>query len=225
MKENLWLDGVLVLVGDDIVNKNLSWTYNRQFEKNGFFIIRKLYDPSFLYSEVPNEDMKGKLLVYNNKLKSYYIEEELQVDGSISRHNFPKYLDINNNIKLVIESFIKRKLYKTYFYDRFYFVNQELKPHVDKEKCEISCSYHISSNLKKPWHLKLLTPYGEEKSIDLNPGDAIVYKGCEITHWRDSLPSRYNKFQKIFIKKDDTYYHQVFFHYVLQDGNYVQFAN
>jgi len=207
------------------MNKTFSWTYNQEFEKNGFFVIRKLCDPSLLYSEVPDEDMKGKLSVYDNKLKRYYVGEELQVPGSISRHNFPQYLDFHNECKLVIENFIGRKLYKTYFYDRFYFENQELKPHIDREQCEISCSYHISSNLKKLWHMKLLTPYGEEKSIDLNPGDAVIYKGCEITHWRNPLPSRYNKFQKIFIKKDDTYYHQAFFHYVLQDGNYIQFAN
>ena len=68
-----------------------------------------------------------------------------------------------------------------------------------------------------------MNPYGEEKFVQLNPGDAIVYKGIQIPHWRDPLPSRHDK--KNSTQNDDTYYHQVFFHYVLQDGNYVQFAN
>jgi hypothetical protein len=206
------------------MNKNISWTYNEEFEKNGFFIIKNLCDPSLLYSEVPNEDFKNKVLLYDNRNKTYSIQENHPCCfGSISRRNFPLYEQFQFSIKPIIEDFIGRKLYITYCYDIFYFSNQELKIHTDQEQCEISCSLHISSNLKKYWDFKLMNPYGEEKSVQLNPGDAIVYKGIQIPHWRDPLPSRHDK--KNSTQNDDTYYHQVFFHYVLQDGNYVQFAN
>jgi len=210
------------------MNKSISWTYNKEFEENGFFVIKNLYDPTYLYSEVPDENLKGKLILYDKKTKNYYgLQEETQVKNSIARRNFPEYSDAHHDIKSVLEKFIKRKLYKTYYYDRFYFANQELIPHTDHKLCEISCSLHISSNIKKPWNFKLKSLSGEEKSISLSPGDALVYKGCEVLHWRNSLESRYNKFEKmirkIFRKKDDTYYHQIFFHYVLQDGNNIQF--
>jgi len=42
-----------------------------------------------------------------------------------------------------------------------------------------------------------------------------VYKGCERPHWREPMPGS-NK--KIFDKKEELYYHQIFFHYVLADG-------
>lgn len=208
------------------MNKNISWTYNEEFEKHGFFIIKNLCDPSLLYSEVLSEDFKGKILQYCKKsgeLISILDEPEPKITDSSSRYNFPLYRQINFRIKPIIEGFIGRKLYTTYCYERFYYANQELKIHKDKEQCEISCSLHISSNLKKYWDFKLINLCGEEKSVQLNPGDAIVYKGMQISHWRDKLPSRHN--ERDFTRNDDTYYHQGFFHYVLQDGNYVQFTN
>ena len=49
----------------------------------------------------------------------------------------------------------------------------------------------------------------------------MIYKGCERPHWRDKLPSRHSGDYMIrkLNEKDDTFYHQVFFHYVLADGN------
>ena len=55
---------------------------------------------------------------------------------------------------------------------------------------------------------------GEERSVILNPGDGLIYKGCERPHWRDVLPTP----EKVEDAPTKYYYHQIFFHYVLQDG-------
>ena len=59
---------------------------------------------------------------------------------------------------------------------------------------------------------------GEERSLSLEPGDGLLYKGCERPHWREAMPTEYTKkwFKKV--EKDGLYYHQIFFHYVLADG-------
>ena len=57
------------------MNKNISWTYNDEFEKRGFFIIKNLCDPSLLYSKVPSEDFKDKLLSYDIRNKSFEISD------------------------------------------------------------------------------------------------------------------------------------------------------
>ena len=66
---------------------------------------------------------------------------------------------------------------------------------------------------------------GEERSCVLNPGDGMIYKGCERPHWRDEMPNPSEPVTKLFRnkkkkkdKKSEYYYHQIFFHYVLQDG-------
>ena len=47
-----------------------------------------------------------------------------------------------------LEEAIGRKLYNTYYYDRFYYPGQELTRHADRDACEISVSVHVSTNLE-----------------------------------------------------------------------------
>ena len=73
------------------------------------------------------------------------------------------------------------------------------------------------------------SPSGEERFANLENGWGLLYKGCEREHWRDPLQSRYNKrgklWNKIRRKEDDTYHHQVFFHYVRANGSRAHCAN
>ena len=64
---------------------------------------------------------------------------------------------------------------------------------------------------------------GDERFVNMKNGDAVIYKGCEREHWRYPLESKYNKIERMF-KKDDTYHHQIFFHYVNANGPYLPFA-
>ena len=216
-------------------NTGTSWTNHHSFEKNGYFVIKNLYDPKKLYHELPKE--RGTLKWFGKKLSNYKnFGVEQQVEGSLSRYLHPQYSKVHSEVRLILEKFIGRKLYNTYYYDRFYFPGQELTKHIDRPACEISVSVHISSNIKQDWAFYIKTPdgykdstkkevlfYGKEESIILKPGDGIVYKGCERPHWRNRMPGfldtvLYND------KLDELNYHQIFFHYVLQDGYRTNFA-
>ena len=114
-------------------------------------------------------------------------------------------------------------LYNTYYYDRFYFGGQQLNKHTDRGACEISVSIHISTNLEgeyAKWPFKIKSVSGEERELILEPGDGVIYKGCERPHWRDPLTVPRRRKREIIFRKPETewYYHQIFFHYVLQDG-------
>ena len=58
------------------------------------------------------------------------------------------------------------------------------------------------------------------QGLNLEAGDAMVYKGCERPHWREPMPGLLETSIKKFKGDKDflLYYHQIFFHYVLQDG-------
>lgn len=212
-------------------NTETSWTRNEFFDKNGYLIIKNLWDPKDLYCQTPKE--RGQMSWWGNKLDQFtYREDEVQVSGSLARYTYPPYKELHSKIRLKIEEQIGRKLYNTYYYDRFYFPGQELKKHTDRDACEISVTFHISTNLKTPWQIWIKTPdtysdtkktevitQGKEVSVILNPGDAMVYKGCERPHWRDPMPSEYTRtWYGRKKQKEELYYHQVFFHYVLADG-------
>jgi hypothetical protein len=206
-------------------NSGTSCTNNKDFDRDGYIIVRNIIDPKILYRNVPGSKIRGQINYWGKKLEQFtFAEEEPQVNGSLSTYSHPQYIQSHTDIRLKIEDIIGKKLYNTYYYDRFYFVGQKLNKHTDRDACEISITIHISSNLNKSWPIWIKTPDTEIKKgknipVLLNPGDGLIYKGCERPHWRNPLPSRKNNFiSKLFNSVDDTYYHQVFFHYVLSDG-------
>ena len=208
-------------------NSGTAWTRNDFFEKNGYLLIRNLWDPEKLYSEPPTE--RGLYNYYGGKTDQFNHEPvENQVEGSTARYWHPQYRRIHTGVRKKLEGHLGRLLYNTYYYDRFYYPGQELKKHADRDACEISVTIHCSTNIKgksAKWPVWIKTPdiytdekktkvlvSGENVSMILNPGDGMVYKGCERPHWREPLEPPKGK------TKGEAYYHQIFFHYVLQDG-------
>jgi len=219
-------------------NSGTSWTNNEQFDKDGYLVVKNLWDPEELFRPVP--EIRGQINYWGKREEQFnYTPTEGQVEGSLAVYTHPQYRTIHSGIRLKLEKLIGRKLSNTYYYDRFYFAGQGLAIHADRPACEISVSVNISTNLEECWPLWIKTPdtynedksevleYGENRSVCLNPGDGMIYKGCERPHWREPLVSRHTG--DYFIRKlgstDDTYYHQVFFHYVLTDGQRAQCAN
>jgi hypothetical protein len=219
------------------VNTGTSSTNNEQFDRDGYLVIKNLYDPQDLYCEPPQN--KGQYNYYGKIDKFDYVEIEAQVEGSTSRYYYPHYKFAHSQIRMKIEKVIGKKLYNTYYYDRFYNPGQELSNHADRPSCEISVSVHVSSNVSNPWPLWIKTPdtyndpkekteiikRGENRSVILEPGDGMIYKGCERPHWREPLPREYKKtWYGKKVEKENIYYHQIFFHYVLADGLRVNYA-
>jgi len=67
-----------------------------------------------------------------------------------------------------------------------YFGGAELHPHKDREQCEYSISYCIDhfpvphSSIRWPLHLG-------NQTFEHSIGDAILFKGRELLHWRSPL--------------------------------------
>jgi hypothetical protein len=193
------------------------------FKKYGYMVIRGLWNPEEFQEEPPKE--RGQINYFGKVDKFYHEPLEQQVNGSLARYRHPKFKYAHSQIRLKLQKILGEELYNTYYYDRFYFAGQRLYRHTDRDACEISLTYQISSNTKKPWGICFETSTGEEKYVLLQDGDAVLYKGCERDHWREPLQSNLNFIQKLLGKKDTTYHHQIFFHYVLANGTRVQCAN
>ena len=76
-------------------------------------------------------------------------------------------------------------LIPTYSYARIYKKGDVLKRHKDRYSCEVSMTMNLGGD---PWPI-YLEPSGETDKegvkIDLEPGDALIYRGCEVEHWRE----------------------------------------
>ena len=100
------------------------------------------------------------------------------------------------------------KLYPTYSYARVYLRGAVLSKHVDRPSCEISTSLAISHSGPRIWPIFIETN-GGTVGIELEPGDALVYSGIYIPHWREEF--------------DGDHQIQVFLHYIREDGQYKEF--
>jgi len=112
-------------------------------------------------------------------------------------------------------------LIPTYSYARVYEHGAELKRHKDRPSCEISTTLNLGGD---PWAI-YLDPTGannvideyknihkpgapEGVKIDLNPGDMLIYSGCELEHWRKPFEGKLCG--------------QVFLHYNHADGRFAK---
>ena len=103
------------------------------------------------------------------------------------------------------------KLFPTYSYARFYnSQEEELKVHRDRPACEISASITLDFE-GDVWPIYMGN--NEDKSnateIKMEIGDAVMYRGCDIYHWRE--PYKEGKWQA-----------QIFLHYVDQNGPHAE---
>lgn len=204
----------------------------KKFDQDGYlFVPNAVTDPENLYCPPPVNN-EGQRLVgqqtYIRKNKIEYNPTEQQVKGSLARYNHPSYKSAHHLILKLIENILEMDLLPTYFYDRFYYVGQELSRHKDRPSCEISATLQISTNRESDWPIWFQLPDKSENSVGMKNGDMVIYKGCEREHWREPLESKYGKVKKFINnfqkKEDDTYHHQIFFHYVNAQGPFVHHA-
>jgi hypothetical protein len=109
-----------------------------------------------------------------------------------------------------IEEATNKKLIPTYSYVRAYKPGEKLISHVDREACEVTATINVVSNGGiSPIYTQYKDNVPEEHF--LNPGDAVIYKGCEVKHWRNPLTENQMTLQFML-------------HYVDKNGPYAEFA-
>ncbi len=100
------------------------------------------------------------------------------------------------------------ELYPCYSYARIYQEGDSLPPHTDRPSAEIS--FTLTLNYEKFVWPFFLQNNGQIVQIDLGVGDALLYKGTEVMHFRHPMYGQ--RFQ-----------YQAFFHYVRKQGNYSEY--
>ena len=172
------------------------------FNKNGFVVIKEFINPNIVnifyqYTILKVQSVDYKKLHYPDQYNKDW-------DGKFGDAQIPNsyncYADTLMESILIsslnqIEQYTGLELAPTYSYWRFYQQGDTLKRHRDRNSCEISstvCLGYNTQNLKDNnyhWPICVESNLDSNKdhvSIDLQPGDMIIYKGCEIDHWRDS---------------------------------------
>jgi len=74
----------------------------------------------------------------------------------------------------------------TYSFCRFYETGQWLEKHTDRPSCQYSITLPLMQYDGTPWSI-----YLDNNPIDLELGDMLIYKGCEVLHWREKFEGKY----------------------------------
>ena len=110
-------------------------------------------------------------------------------------HTYSHYSDIAMETLMlkrqpIMEKTTGLKLTPAYTFARIYKNGDVLKRHKDRFSCEISTTMNLAG---APWAI-YLEPSGKEGlkgiKVDLKPGDMLVYRGCELEHWRNKFKGK-----------------------------------
>lgn len=168
------------------------------FEKDSYLVIKNFFNPY----DIMRMSKRMRFLKSKNLLVS-----DDQCPLSLGIYAEPVHSEMQEMYRQKVANLTGYQLFPTYTYSRIYLPKEILKRHRDRESCQISLTatldYETFDN--EPWDL-FVEP---NNSIKLYPGDALIYKGCEIDHWRES-----------FVGIQQT---QTFFHYVDANGPYKNF--
>ena len=135
--------------------------------------------------------LKLKRKVYNTYLDWKYISpynvdygtyEDAQIPNTWSCYGDIAMDTLLSMVKPAMEKQTKLKLYETYAYTRLYKKGDELVKHIDRPSCEISTTLNLGGD---HWPIFLKNSKGKEVKVDLNISDMLIYRGCDLEHWRE----------------------------------------
>ena len=189
-----------------------------QFKKNSYikienFISKEMSD--YFYTYIKQQALNTALLqeMYGQELWDKFfplygsvgVFDDTQALGDYSRYGDPTFDALLGLKKSLVEQATGLQLTSTYTYHRLYTTDTELTRHKDRPSCEISTTLCIGYDSDYNWPMYVSKEDGGQgEPIYLNPGDIIIYKGCEIEHWREPFKGLNHA--------------QVFLHYNKTDG-------
>ena len=160
------------------------------FKKDKYQVIKNAISTEladFCYQYFLNKRAVARHLFDDKFLSPYTTYFGVWNDAQIPE-TYSHYADIVmetllQKVKPVMEEQSEVKLTETYSYARIYKKGDELKRHTDRYSCEISTTMHLGGD---EWSI-FLEP---DIKIDLQKGDMLMYRGCDLDHWREPFKGK-----------------------------------
>ena len=196
------------------------------FKKNGYLISRSFFDNRTIALAQSYFDLKYRLINFsdeNRATKAIIRDTKNWVANSFNFYGDTLTESILLNYGQKVSELLNINLSPTYSYTRIYEKDDFLIPHLDRPSCEVSASCPITCSNNAPSKIFIsnykfdrtqdiyrkktvveIEARGDYTEVELYPGDAFFYNGCERYHWRRPL--------------SDDYLVQFFMHFVETNG-------
>jgi hypothetical protein len=143
-----------------------------------------------------------------HELLNYFGGIPLFTDGqcpnSPAVYNFLPIVELLLEKLPVVAEQAGTSLFPTFCYARSYVHGERLDAHRDRPASEVSVTVNLDGD--QAWPIFFGHPLTGVTNAVLEPGQAMIYLGCEVTHWREPFPGQS--------------YQQMFLHYVRSRGKY-----
>ena len=167
------------------------------FKKNKYSVLKKVISKEladFCFNYFLNKRKVARFL-FDQKYISPFTEywgvwNDEQVPNTYSHYADLVMETLLQRVKPVMEKDTGLKLSETYSYARIYKKGDVLARHKDRFSCEISTTLNLGG---ESWPI-YLDPTGKVGQagikIDLEPGDMLIYSGCDLEHWREEFKGK-----------------------------------
>ena len=181
------------------------------FKKDKYIIVRQaiskdlaifLYNYFLMQKQVYDTCLKSRYFSPFENIIGYYEQSKEQIPYTYAQYSNVAMETLMLKVQPIMEKTTGLKLYPAYTYIRAYKKGDVLHRHKDRFSCEISTTINLGGD-KWPICLspkknvgipdgKKITTESKAKGIkiDLKPGDMMIYKGCEIEHWREKFKGK-----------------------------------
>jgi len=179
------------------------------FKKDKYTIIRKAISNDLatfianyfrMQKQVYDTCMKYKYFSQFERIMGYYESgPKAQIPNTYSQYANMAMETLLLKCIPIMEKATGLKLYPATSYARLYKKGDELRRHKDRFSCEISTTMNLGGDAwpiyLEPDHTKGFlksdggyhSEYTKGIKIDLKPGDMLVYRGCDLEHWRNKF--------------------------------------
>ena len=171
------------------------------FKKNKYQIIKGAISTEladFCYQYFLNKRAVARHL-FDERFISPFTEyfgiwNDEQIPETYSHYSDIVMETLLQKVKPIMEKESGLNLIETYSYARIYKKGDELIRHKDRYSCEISTTMNLGGD---DWPI-CLEP---DIKVDLKPGDMLMYRGCDLEHWRE--PFEGNDCGQVFLHYND----------------------
>jgi len=169
------------------------------FKKDNFCVIEKaistdlatfLYNYFSMQKQVYDTCINARYISPFETMIGYYEGKDEQIPNTYSQYANTAFETLLLKLQPVMEKTTGLKLYPNYTYARIYKPGDELKRHKDRFSCEISTTLNLGGD-KWPIFIEPSQKEGMKGvSVNLKPGDMLVYKGNILEHWREPFKGK-----------------------------------
>ena len=156
-------------------------------------------------------DLFSQYALFDELHNKHSAAPEKLVPNSYGKEIDPFAESLTLKLLPIMQEYTGLSLSPTFTYFRVYRTGSLLPEHKDRPACEYSatvCFNYDYSGTDYQWPI-----YMDNNPVVMKPGDMVIYRGCEVSHRRDTLEA-----------PEGSWHVQCFFHYVDLNGPYANLA-